>query len=152
MSARDDVRLLREAVTLSRSAPPSPDAFSVGAMIVGADGVVLATGYSRENGAHAHAEQVALEKAAMLGLDLRGATLYTSLEPCSVRRSGSTGCAVRIVASGIARVVFALREPPIFVEGNGAELLAQAGVEVIELDAEAPAVAKINAHLLRGSE
>jgi diaminohydroxyphosphoribosylaminopyrimidine deaminase / 5-amino-6-(5-phosphoribosylamino)uracil reductase len=111
--------------------------------------VILTTGYSRERGLHSHAEQVALSRAAELGLDLRGATLYTSLEPCGVRRSDAYACAARIVDAGIARVVFAMREPPVFVEGEGAQRLGRAGVDVLELDEEAPAVAQINAHLLK---
>ncbi|HEX8806791.1 MAG TPA: deaminase [Candidatus Aquilonibacter sp.] len=147
MTERDDVRLLREAIELSRSAPPSQTAFSVGSLIA-RDGAILATGYSRERGPQYHAEQVALEKAAELGLDLGGATLYTSLEPCGARKSDPRACTVRILDAGIARVVFAMREPPVFVEGEGAEKLADAGVEVVELDAEASQVAQINAHLL----
>lgn len=147
MTARDDEQLLRAAIDISRNAPPSHDAFSVGSVIAALDGTVLATGYSRERGPHSHAEQVALEKAAELHLDLRDATLFTSLEPCSVRGSGLQGCAARILESGIRRVVFAMYEPPVFVEGHGAEVLAAAGIEVVELGADAAQVAKINAHL-----
>jgi pyrimidine deaminase RibD-like protein len=148
VSEHDDALLLREAIALSRKAPPSQEAFSVGSVIASPDGSLVATGYSRERGARSHAEQVALEKAAELGRSLRGATLYTSLEPCSVRKSAFRACTALILDSGIARVVFAMREPPIFVDGDGAEVLADGGVEVVELSAEAPAVAKINAHLL----
>ena len=42
-------------------------------------------------------------------------------------------CSELIIAGGIPRVVFALREPPTFVDGRGAERLAEAGVEVVEL-------------------
>ncbi|HUA09327.1 MAG TPA: deaminase [Candidatus Acidoferrales bacterium] len=146
MSARDRA-LLHEAIELSRAAPPSRDAFSVGALIAARDGSVLATGFSRERGAQSHAEHVAIEKALEAHAALRDATLYSSLEPCSVRGSGLLPCAARIIAAGISRVVFAMREPSVFVEGHGAEVLAAAGVEVIELNDEAPLVAQINAHL-----
>jgi pyrimidine deaminase RibD-like protein len=148
VKAGDDERLLRDAIELSRNAPPSSSAFSVGSVIAAPDGTVLATGYSRERGAHAHAEQVALAKAAQQRVDLREATLYTSLEPCSVRRSDPCACTERIIEAGIRRVVFALREPPLFVDGRGAEVLAAAGVDVVELNVDATQVAAINAHLL----
>jgi pyrimidine deaminase RibD-like protein len=148
VSAQNDERFLRDAIELSRKAPPSQAAFSVGSLIAAPDGAVLATGYSRERGTRTHAEQVALEKAAEQRLELRDATLYTSLEPCSVRKSDPRACAARIIEAGIRRVVFALREPPLFVEGRGAAVLAAAGVEVIELDADAAQVVAINAHLL----
>ncbi|MGB6985886.1 MAG: deaminase [Candidatus Aquilonibacter sp.] len=147
MIGSDDERLLREAIELSRNAPPSQQAFSVGSVIARRDGSILTTGYSRERGGHSHAEHIAIEKAAALKLDLHDATLYTSLEPCSVRKSGLRACVTRIVEAGIRRVVFAMREPPVFVEGHGADVLADAGIEVVELDADAPLVAQINAHL-----
>jgi pyrimidine deaminase RibD-like protein len=143
----DDEKLLREAIEVSRNAPPSREAFSVGSLIAAPDGTVLSTGYSRERGAQSHAEQVALEKAAELDLDLRNATLYTSLEPCSVRGSGLRACTARILEAKIPRVVFAMREPPVFVEGRGAEVLADAGVELLELNTDAALVAQINAHV-----
>ncbi|HTV92180.1 MAG TPA: deaminase [Verrucomicrobiae bacterium] len=143
-----DQRLLRDAIALSRIARPSTSAYSVGAIIAAQDGLMIADGYSRERGSQSHAEQVAIEKALEAGADLRGSTLYTSLEPCSVRGSGLLPCAARIIDAGIPRVVFALREPRVFVEGHGTEVLAAAGVEVIEMSSEAPAVAQINAHLI----
>jgi riboflavin-specific deaminase-like protein len=57
-----DHRYLRWAIELSRLCPPSATAFSVGAVIVGEDGQVLATGFSREQEDHDHAEEVALRK------------------------------------------------------------------------------------------
>ena len=84
----EDVRRLAEAIDLARRCTPSERAFSVGAVIVAPDGETIATGFSRETGPAAHAEQAALDKAAAAGADLRGATLYSSLEPCSVRMSG----------------------------------------------------------------
>ena len=52
----------RWAVELSRLCPPSESAFSVGAVVVAEDGEVLATGFSREQEEHDHAEEVALRK------------------------------------------------------------------------------------------
>ncbi len=57
-----DRRWLEQAIALSRRCPPSQTAFAVGAVLVGADGSVLATGYSRESDPHDHAEEAALAK------------------------------------------------------------------------------------------
>jgi riboflavin biosynthesis pyrimidine reductase/pyrimidine deaminase RibD-like protein len=143
-----DQRFLRWAIELSRLSPPSGTAFSVGAVIVGDDGEVLATGFSREQQEHEHAEEVALDK---LGRDprLRHATLYSSLVPCGARASRPVTCVEHIVAAGIPRVVFAWREPPIFTSGQGAEQLRAAGVSVTEIPALAAAAESVNAHLLR---
>lgn len=141
----EDRRLLRTAIELSRRCPASDTAFSVGAVVVGPTGEVLGTGYSRETDARVHAEEAALAKLA--GSDLSDATIYSSLEPCGARASRPTSCASLIVASGIGRVVFALREPSLFVEGRGAELLAGAGVKVVELAELGAEVREVNGHL-----
>jgi diaminohydroxyphosphoribosylaminopyrimidine deaminase/5-amino-6-(5-phosphoribosylamino)uracil reductase len=54
------------------------------------------------------------------------------------------------MAAGLARVVFALREPTRFVEGHGAEILVAAGLAVVELTELSQAVRDVNAHLFEG--
>jgi pyrimidine deaminase RibD-like protein len=129
----NDSDFLEQAIALSALAPPSDTAFAVGCVIVDSTGAMIATGYSRELGPHWHAEEVALSKAA--GIPLTSATLYSSLEPCSTRKSRPVSCTQLIIAAGIPRVVFGEREPPTFVDCCGAELLAAAGIEVVELPA-----------------
>jgi diaminohydroxyphosphoribosylaminopyrimidine deaminase/5-amino-6-(5-phosphoribosylamino)uracil reductase len=141
---------LLAAIELSRRCPPSATAFSVGAIIVGADGDMLSAGFSRELQPADHAEEVALAKLGLPPPDLTGATIYSSLEPCAARASRPVPCADLIVASGLGRVVIAWLEPPVFLPGGGAVRLTEAGVAVVvmpELAAEAEAV---NAHLLPG--
>lgn len=136
------------AVALAHRCPPSRTAFSVGAVIVGADGAELARGFSRESDSTVHAEEVAL--AGMLGDPrLPHATLYSTLEPCSHRASRPRPCARLVLDAGIRRVVIAWREPDLFVAGaQGTELLVAAGVTVVELPELAAAARAPNAHLL----
>jgi diaminohydroxyphosphoribosylaminopyrimidine deaminase/5-amino-6-(5-phosphoribosylamino)uracil reductase len=149
-----DREWLASAVDLAWRCPPSPTAFSVGAIIVDADDRELARGWSRESDEHVHAEESALDKlggaeAVARHPRLAGATMYSSLEPCSVRRSRPLTCTQLIIASGITRVVFAWREPSLLVaDCQGAELLAEAGVEVIEMPELAGMVRAANAELL----
>lgn len=147
----DQAHLLR-AIELANRCPPSRTAFSVGALIVCRDGVTLATGYSREQDPHDHAEETALAK---LRVDdsprLQEATIYSSLEPCSTRASRPRSCTDLILATPIRRVVFAWREPDLFADGQGAELLRAAGCQVIEVARLAHLVRRINAHLLGGT-
>jgi riboflavin biosynthesis pyrimidine reductase/pyrimidine deaminase RibD-like protein len=148
-----DQRWLRMAIELSRRCPPSARAYSVGAVIVGGDGDLVATGFSRECDASDHAEEVALRKAAARprrAPTLAGATLYSSLEPCSVRASRPRTCTELIMAAGIGRVVFAWREPPLFADCQGAQILRAAGVTVTEVPELADQVYAVNAHLFRG--
>ena len=148
-----DHRFLRWAVELSRLCPPSGSAFSVGAVIVGEDGEVLATGFSREQEDQDHAEEVALRKLAQGKLgssdpQLRHATIYSSLVPCGARASRPVTCVQHIVAAGIPRVVFAWREPRLFTDGEGAEQLRAAGVAVTEVPGLAGRARAVNAHLV----
>ena len=62
-----DRHWLAAAIDLSRQCPPSWTAFSVGAILVGAAGQVIATGYSREVDPGDHAEEVALRRATEPG-------------------------------------------------------------------------------------
>ncbi|MFE7330427.1 dCMP deaminase [Streptomyces sp. NPDC057565] len=102
----------------------------------------LAAGYSREAGPHEHAEEVTLDKLAAGDPHLAGATIYSTLEPCSQRRSPHTPCAQRILAAGVPRVVIAWRKPALFVDDCiGYEPLVKVGVTVVDkLAAAAKAV------------
>ena len=150
-----DHRFLRWAVELARLCPPSDSAFSVGAVVVGEDGEVLSTGFSREQEDHDHAEEVALRKLARgrLGPDprLRHATIYSSLVPCGARASRPVTCVQHILAAGIPRVVFAWREPRLFTDGEGAEQLRTAGVAVTEVPGLADRARSVNVHLTDAS-
>jgi len=149
-----DRRWLLEAIRLSRRCPPSLTAYSVGAVLVAADGSVLSSGYSRETAPGDHAEEAALAKLGLPWTDATGAprlaaaTLYSSLEPCAVRGSRPVACADLIIASGVGRVVIAWTEPPVLAPGGGARRLRTAGVEVVEVPALAAAAREVNAHLL----
>lgn len=143
-----DLHWLEAAIGLSKLCPVSQTAFSVGAVLVSTSGEVIATGYSRESDPYDHAEDVALGKAAALGADLRGATLYSSLEPCLARSSRPVSCAERIVASGVPRVVVAWREPPVFKPGGGDAWLIARGIAVVEFPELARQAKAANAHLL----
>jgi diaminohydroxyphosphoribosylaminopyrimidine deaminase/5-amino-6-(5-phosphoribosylamino)uracil reductase len=147
--AADDERWMRAAIGLAWRCPPSQAAFSVGAVVVDAAGAELSRGFSREGGDPlAHAEEAALAKLAPGEPRLAGATVYSTLEPCSQRKSRPRTCTELIIAAGAARVVIAWREPALFVaECQGAELLSLAGLEVIELPQLAADAAAPNRHL-----
>lgn len=139
------------ACELAALCPPSTTAFSVGAVIVAADGTELARGYSREDNPLDHAEEAALAKLPAGDPRLGSATIYSSLEPCAKRASRPLTCAQLIRNAGIRRVVTAWREPDTFVLGaDGTELLQDAGVTVVELPELADAAQTPNRHLVDG--
>lgn len=106
---------------LGRTSPNPP----VGAVVV-RDGVVVGEGWHRRAGGP-HAEVVALRAA---GEAANGATLYCTLEPCTV--VGRTpACAPLVRDAGLRRVVTASVDPNPAVRGRGHRLLRRAGIEVV---------------------
>ncbi|MGY4925171.1 dihydrofolate reductase family protein [Streptomyces sp. 900105755] len=145
-----DRHWLRLACELAAECPPSRTAFSVGAVVVAADGTELARGHSREAGDPVvHAEEAALAKIPGDDPRLAAATVYTSLEPCTHRASRPHPCAELILRAGVRRVVTAWREPDTFVAAaDGTGMLREAGVAVLVLG-EYEGLAKApNGHLV----
>jgi diaminohydroxyphosphoribosylaminopyrimidine deaminase / 5-amino-6-(5-phosphoribosylamino)uracil reductase len=97
----------------------------VGAVIV-RDGVVLGEGWHDEFGG-LHAERAAI--AAAGGMDLTGATLYVSLEPCA-HHGKQPPCTEAIMEAGISRVVVASDDPSEKAAGRGLGILRDEGIEV----------------------
>ncbi len=114
--------LARSALRLSN---PNP---RVGCVICDAAGTVLGEGHTQQAGGP-HAEIMALRDAAAHGKDVRGATAYVTLEPCS--HHGRTGpCCNALIQAGIAKVVASIADPNPLVSGRGFERLRAAGIEV----------------------
>jgi diaminohydroxyphosphoribosylaminopyrimidine deaminase / 5-amino-6-(5-phosphoribosylamino)uracil reductase len=132
-SSSDDHGWLAQAVELSWLCPPVETAYAVGAIIVDEDGKELSRGYSRDDSPVLHAEESALAKLIGQSVDLSGATIYTSMEPCSSRRSGPRTCTELILAAGLHRVVIGLLEPPVFVDCVGLNALRANDIEVVRI-------------------
>src|SRR5215218_10228223 len=120
---------MREALALATHAvglsDPNP---RVGCVIVAADGRLAGRGHTQEAGG-AHAEVMALRDAAGRGVDVRGATVYVTLEPCS-HHGRTPPCADALVDAGVGRVVVAVGDPNPVVAGQGVARLRAAGVDV----------------------
>lgn len=129
MTAQDSSPLSTQALELAAQAlflsSPNP---RVGCVIATPGGQVLGQGFTQQAGGP-HAEVVALRDAAARGCDVRGATAFVTLEPCS--HHGRTGpCCDALVQAGIARVVASITDPNPLVAGQGFARLRAAGVEV----------------------
>jgi diaminohydroxyphosphoribosylaminopyrimidine deaminase/5-amino-6-(5-phosphoribosylamino)uracil reductase len=115
-----------EAVALGEGArgrtAPNPN---VGCVIV-KDGADIGRGATAAGG-RPHAEAVALAAA---GENARGATLYTTLEPCAHASTRGPTCSASIAEAGIARVVAAIEDPDPRTGGLGFRTLRKAGVKV----------------------
>jgi diaminohydroxyphosphoribosylaminopyrimidine deaminase/5-amino-6-(5-phosphoribosylamino)uracil reductase len=97
----------------------------VGSVVV-KDGRPVGEGFHARAGGE-HAEVLALRRA---GARARGATLYVTLEPCVHTGKRTPPCVPLILASGIRRVVAAMRDPNPLVDGRGLGRLEKGGLQV----------------------
>lgn len=100
---RDDERWMREAIALAQTKGTHPSDTPIAAIIV-RDGERLAAATNRtaeDHDATAHAEICALRIAgAYVGdMELRGATLYSTLQPCGM-------CTMASIWAKVGRIVY----------------------------------------------
>ena len=144
-----DDRFMRLAVEQSRRSEPCPTAYRVGAVVVTAKGEIFA-GCTHESRPTSHAEQEAVDKALTAGAELCGATIYSSMEPCTSRKSEPENCSQLIVRHRFARVVFAMFEPDCLACCDGLSYLRRHGVRVDVMPRFAADCALINSHICGG--
>jgi diaminohydroxyphosphoribosylaminopyrimidine deaminase / 5-amino-6-(5-phosphoribosylamino)uracil reductase len=133
-----DTRHLLRAIELAERArgqtSPNP---MVGAVVV-KGGRVIGEGITQPPG-QAHAERDAL---AGCSEDPAGATMYVSLEPCC--HDGRTPpCTQAILDASIARVVIASDDPTKKAAGRGPAILRDEGIDVVWVDGEVAAAARL---------
>jgi diaminohydroxyphosphoribosylaminopyrimidine deaminase/5-amino-6-(5-phosphoribosylamino)uracil reductase len=116
----------------------------VGAIVV-RDGVVLGEGWHEQYGGP-HAEVNAI--SACGDADLRGATLYVSLEPCC-HEGHTPPCTEAILRAGLGRVVVASDDPTEKASGRGLGILRDEGVEVDVAGGELAARARLDNQAFR---
>ena len=116
---------MERALDLARSAlgttSPNP---AVGALII-KDSVIVGEGFTQPPGDD-HAEIVALKAA---GAAARGATLFTTLEPCC-HQGRTPPCTKAIIEAGISTICIAAVDPNPKVNGKGIKEMADAGITV----------------------
>ncbi|KAJ2779518.1 hypothetical protein GGI15_003846 [Coemansia interrupta] len=141
---------IRLAIMQANMALPSDTSFSTGVLVVNGTHVV-AEGHSREpHTPGLHAAVVAINKARQSPQRrlLRGATLYTTMEPCSSDKVSKTPCTRHIIEAGIAKVVIGVKEPDSFVDCKGVRTLQDAGIHVVHMQFLQEECLRPNIHLL----
>lgn len=125
----DADRLFAEmAIEEARKSVPEDDRPhpKVGAVVV-KNGRVLSRAHRGED-PQSHAEYIALERKLPDDL-VAGATVYTTLEPCTSRNHPKIPCAQRLVDRKVARVVIGMLDPNPVIRGLGDQLLSKANIE-----------------------
>ncbi|MGI5058641.1 bifunctional diaminohydroxyphosphoribosylaminopyrimidine deaminase/5-amino-6-(5-phosphoribosylamino)uracil reductase RibD [Treponema pectinovorum] len=100
----------------------------VGAVIV-KNGKIIAEGYHKKIGS-LHAEREAFKNAKENNVDVKGATLFVTLEPCC-HTGRQPPCTQAIIEEGIKEVFIGSRDPNPLVNGKGIKILQDAGIKVI---------------------
>ena len=120
---------MRLAIQVAEEGAPfvSPNPL-VGCVIVNRQHQFLASGFHARYG-EAHAEVNALQK--LTAEELVGSTFYVTLEPCA-HQGKTPSCAKTLAQLNIKSVVYGLVDPNPLVQGTGALILQQAGIEAIE--------------------
>ena len=126
----------RLALRAAGDVEPNP---MVGAVLV-RGAVVLGMGHHRRFGG-LHAEREALADCRRRGNDPRGSTAFVTLEPCC-HHGKQPPCTDALIEAGVARVVYARRDPHA-VSGGGARVLARAGIPC-ELCEDSPLATRLS--------
>ena len=124
--AGDDYGFARQAIEEARKSAPEDSRIhpKVGVVVV-KDGRILATAHRGEI-PQCHAEFIALEKK-LTDVALLGATVYTTLEPCTSRNHPKIP-AIRLTERKVSRVVIGMLDPDDRISGRGQRALRKAGI------------------------
>jgi pyrimidine deaminase RibD-like protein len=121
-----DRKFMALAIDLARKCQSKPDDPLVGAVAV-ADGRILGKAHRGEVEAGEHAEYTLLERH-LKDVSLAGATIYTTLEPCTKRNPPKIPCVDRLIDRKVDRVVIGMLDPNPLVRGFGYRKLRQANI------------------------
>jgi pyrimidine deaminase RibD-like protein len=124
----DDRKFAQLAIDVARKSISESDGRphpNVGAVVV-KNGQLLSTAY-RGEAAKNHAEFIALEKK-LPDSAVAGATIYTTLEPCTTRNHPKIPCAERLIERKVARVVIGMLDPDPRITGRGQRRLRSANI------------------------
>ncbi len=103
MADSTDETFMRRAIALAQEGLRAPGGSPIGCVIV-LDGKIIGEGHNETEGQHdptAHGEVVAMRRAgtAISNWELRGATLYSTLQPCGM-------CTMASIWAKIGRIVY----------------------------------------------
>jgi len=147
----EDMEFMKLAIAEARKSVPEDDGRTHPLV-----GVVVAKGKEELARAHRgelspgdHAEFAALEKKLPKEA-VAGATVYTTLEPCTTRNHPKIPCAARLVERKVARVVIGMFDPNPDIDNRGVIALQRAGIEIDLFPPElASEIQEINREFIR---
>jgi len=122
-------KLMRMAIDNGKNSVSEDGKLSpkVGAAIF-KDGQILGAAFRGQLGEGDHAEYTLFEKV-LKGVDVSGATLFTTLEPCT-HRNNHKPCSDWIIEKAIKHVFIGYLDPNPKIYNNGCKKLKDAGIEI----------------------
>lgn len=123
-----DREMMELAVAEARKCPSDATTPMVAAVAARA-GVRIGVARRSQHKDGEHAEYTLLERELPTG-QLAGATVYTTLEPCTKRNPPKRPCVEWLISRRVARVVIGMVDPNLFISGKGCRLLREAGITV----------------------
>jgi diaminohydroxyphosphoribosylaminopyrimidine deaminase/5-amino-6-(5-phosphoribosylamino)uracil reductase len=126
MMGLNDEHYMRLALQLAEAAVGQTGINPAVGCVIVKDGRIVGLGSHLRRG-EAHAEIHALN---MAGGQAKGATVYVTLEPCSIH-GRTPPCCDRVIAERVGRVVVGCLDPNPLVAGNGVRALQTNGIEVV---------------------
>ncbi len=121
-------------------------------VVVAKEGEILAVAHRGETGAGDHAEFAGLEKKLADDI-VAGATVYTTLEPCTSRNHPKVPCVQRLIDRRVARVVIGMVDPDPNIRGEGIRRLERARVAVDKFPLSlVEELLDLNRHFIRAKE
>lgn len=141
---------MERAIELSRNCISEEGnvAPKVGA-VVARDGAVLGEAFRGEMAPGEHVEYTLLERK-LSGETLAGATLFTTLEPCTSRNKPKVACAQRVIERRLGKVVIGTLDRNQRIRGKGEVQLLDAGIQIAKFDPDLlPVIEELNRDFLR---
>ncbi|MFG1926351.1 hypothetical protein [Cryptosporangium sp. NPDC048952] len=132
----DDEKWMSRAADLARLCKTEPgrteESPRVAAVAADPSGTLIAEAHRGEDPQHPgdHAEYSLIKKIGPATGRLRGATIYTTLEPCTSRSANKTPCATRLIDEGVAVVYVGMFDPDPRIREVGWQRLTEAGIDV----------------------
>ena len=134
--ASDEAKWMRRAVTLGKESLSEDRGKPKVGVVVVRDGEVLGESYRGRTGRGEHAEYGLLRELEERGVTTKGATVYTTLEPCSSRNHPKVPCAKHLINADVARVFIGMYDPNPRIYRAGWRLLRDAKIALFDFPLE----------------
>ena len=123
---------MRRSIDLGKqSRAESPRKPMVGVVIV-KDGALLGESFRGDYAEGVHAEAGLIRRLTDLGVDLSGASVFTTLEPCTRRNHPKIPCARRLIDTDVGAVYIGMYDPNPVIYRAGWKMLRDAGVKLFD--------------------